>query len=82
MVEKARTLLATYENMAELIRLGAYRRGSDPAVDEAIQYQAKLDAFLAQEVTEPVTFEECYAQLAEILGEPPVNEPSVSEPSA
>ena len=82
MVEKARTLLATYENMAELIRLGAYRRGSDPAVDEAIQYQAKLDAFLAQEVTESVTFEECYAQLAEILGEPSVSEPSVSEPSA
>lgn len=76
MVEKARTLLATYENMAELIRLGAYRRGSDPAVDEAMQYQPALDAFLAQEVTEAATFEECYARLAEIL-----NEPSSSEPA-
>ena len=70
LVERARTLLATYENMAELIRLGAYRRGSDPAVDEAMQYQPALDAFLAQEVTEQATFEECYTRLAEILGEP------------
>ena len=70
LVERARTLLATYENMAELIRLGAYRRSSDPAVDEAMQYQPALDAFLAQEVTERATFEECYRRLAEILAEP------------
>ena len=56
--------------MAELIRLGAYRRGSDPAVDEAMLYQPALDAFLAQEVTEQATFEECCTRLAEILGEP------------
>ena len=34
--------------MAELIRLGAYRRGSDPLVDEAVHYFPALDAFLAQ----------------------------------
>ncbi len=32
----ARRHLATYENMAELIRLGAYRRGTDPDVDRAM----------------------------------------------
>ena len=35
-IVRARILLATYDDMAELIRLGAYRKGSDAAVDEAI----------------------------------------------
>lgn len=34
-VDRARRLTATYEDMPELIRLGAYRRGSDADVDEA-----------------------------------------------
>src|SRR5215467_13424019 len=38
-VSRARQLMAQYEDMAEMIRLGAYRRGSDPLVDESIRYQ-------------------------------------------
>jgi flagellum-specific ATP synthase len=53
--------------MEELIRLGAYRRGSDPAVDEAIHYQPLLDAFLAQTKDETTSLEEGYGQLARIL---------------
>ena len=41
LVNRARALIATYENMAELIRLGAYKRGSNPEVDEAIFYYDK-----------------------------------------
>ncbi len=48
LIRRARTLLSTYDDMEELIRLGAYRPGSDPLVDEAIHYQPALDAFLAQ----------------------------------
>jgi flagellum-specific ATP synthase len=33
LVTEARRTLAVYENMAELIRLGAYKAGSDPEVD-------------------------------------------------
>jgi flagellum-specific ATP synthase len=47
-VREARRLLATYADMEELIRLGAYRRGSDPLVDAAIRIQPDLDNFLAQ----------------------------------
>lgn len=65
---RARGLMATYENMAELIRLGAYRRGSDPAVDEAINYYAPLEAFISQAIEEPAQLEEGYRQLAQILG--------------
>ena len=70
LVRRARSLLATYEDMAELIRLGAYRRGTDPAVDEAIHYNAPLEAFLGQLKTDATALGDCYAMLAEILGMP------------
>ena len=34
--DRARQVMATYADMEELIRLGAYRTGSSPEVDEAI----------------------------------------------
>ncbi len=71
LVGRARALIAQYEDMAEMIRLGAYRRGSDPAVDEAIHYNPDLERFLAQGKTERTSLPEGYAQLAEILGMAP-----------
>jgi flagellum-specific ATP synthase len=70
LVSRARRLLATYEDMAELIRLGAYRRGTDQAVDEAIHYNPQLEAFLSQKKIETTSLQECYALLASILGMP------------
>lgn len=69
-VARARQLLATYEDMAELIRLGAYRQGSDAGVDEAIQYYPAIEAFLAQVKHERTDLAAGYAALAEILGMP------------
>jgi flagellum-specific ATP synthase len=71
LVGTARKYLATYDNMAELIRLGAYRAGSDPAVDEAIRYQPALEAFLRQGKRERADLAACYAELAAILGGSP-----------
>jgi flagellum-specific ATP synthase len=70
LVRRARALLSTYEDMAELIRLGAYRRGTDPAVDEAIHYYPAIEAFLGQLKSEATNLRDAYAQLAEILGMP------------
>lgn len=70
LVRRARALLSTYEDMAELIRLGAYRRGTDPKVDEAIHYYPALEAFLGQLKSEATNLRDSYAQLAEILGMP------------
>jgi flagellum-specific ATP synthase len=67
LVLHARRLMAAYSNMEELIRLGAYRAGSDPEVDEAIQYHDALEAFLSQNQTEGCGLSEGYGQLAEIL---------------
>jgi flagellum-specific ATP synthase len=70
LIARARRLLATYEDMAELIRLGAYRRGSDPATDEAIHYNAVLEAFLTQRKDEAMTLQECYQALGHIFEMP------------
>lgn len=68
-VRKAKELLSTYNDMAELIRLGAYRAGSNPEVDEAIFYYPMLEKFLEQAPAEQATLGEGYAKLAEILGQ-------------
>lgn len=69
-IRRARDLLSTYEDMEEMIRLGAYRSGSDVSVDEAIHYQPALQAFLAQDKNEPTDLATGYSRLAEILGMP------------
>jgi flagellum-specific ATP synthase len=67
LVATARRHLAAYEDMAELIRLGAYRKGSDPRVDEAIGYYPALEAFLGQRKDECADLASGYAGLAAIL---------------
>jgi flagellum-specific ATP synthase len=66
-VLRARQVLATYADMEELIRLGAYRPGSNPDVDEAIRLQPPLDAFLAQGKKEATNLADGYRRLAQIL---------------
>ena len=66
-VSRARQLLAAYEDMAEMIRLGAYRPGSDARTDEAIRYYPALEAFLTQGKRESSTLQQGYRQLADIL---------------
>jgi len=66
-LRKARQLLSTYTDMEELIRLGAYRKGSDPTVDEAIHRFALIDDFLNQGKDEATSLSEGYLQLANLL---------------
>lgn len=67
-IVRARQLLSTYEEMAELIRLGAYRQGSDAGIDEAIHYYPMLENFLGQEISEVTYLEDGYQQLYDVLG--------------
>ncbi|WP_073953536.1 flagellar protein export ATPase FliI [Thalassospira sp. TSL5-1] len=73
-VRRARQLLATYDDMAELIRLGAYRRGTDPKVDEAIHYFPLIEEFLSQRKNECTRLADGYADLARRLDMAPVED--------
>lgn len=67
LVKKARKYISTYTNMEELIKIGAYKSGSNPEVDEAIFYYKLLFEFLKQAPNEQSTLELGYTQLEEIL---------------
>jgi flagellum-specific ATP synthase len=70
LIRVARQNMSVYADMAELIRLGAYRHGSDAAVDRAIELYPALEAFLSQRREERGELEAGYHQLAAILGMP------------
>lgn len=67
-IKRAKQIITTYEDMAELIRLGAYRKGSDPAVDEAIQIYPEIEAFLSQNKDERTSIDDGFNALASIIG--------------
>jgi flagellum-specific ATP synthase len=68
LVIKAKKLISRYEDMEELIKLGAYRKGSDPEVDEAILRYPLLEDFLGQDKDDCTNIEEGFQMLASCLG--------------
>ncbi len=67
-IMRARTALATYEDMAELIRLGAYKIGTNAEVDAAIKLYPQFEAFLAQSKDQRTSLVDGYAALEHIIG--------------
>ena len=65
-----RDLVATWRENEELIRLGAYRRGTDPKVDRAIMLRGEIDAFLRQDVDDVTPFEQTVQTLVSIANRP------------
>ncbi|HEY6833794.1 MAG TPA: flagellar protein export ATPase FliI [Pseudolabrys sp.] len=66
-INRAKQVMATYSDMEELIRLGAYRPGSSAEVDEAIGFHKPLEAFLGQGKDEASALLDGYQRLARIL---------------
>ena len=69
-LQQARELMSVFSDMEELIRLGAYRKGSDPKVDRAIALNPALEGFLGQRRDEHTPIAEGYAMLKAILEKP------------
>ncbi|MBI3675710.1 MAG: flagellar protein export ATPase FliI [Proteobacteria bacterium] len=66
-VSRARATLAVYEDMAELIRLGAYKTGTNAEVDAAIKIYPRLESFLAQKKDEVASLDDGYSTLEDIV---------------
>lgn len=66
-LKEARKYLAVYDDMEEMIRLGAYRRGSDPDVDTAIAYHDAFEAFLGQDQAEQTNISDSFERLRAIV---------------
>lgn len=58
-----RSLLATYEEARDLIDIGAYKKGSNPRIDESIALIDNCRGFLRQEIFEEFTYGDTVALL-------------------
>jgi flagellum-specific ATP synthase len=50
-----------------MIRIGAYKAGSDPQVDESIKYIDEINRFISQNYNEKDTLKDSYLKLAKII---------------
>lgn len=64
---KMRNIMSIYESNYDLISIGAYKKGANPALDAAIEKIDRIHAFLQQKTTEKFTFEETVRQLKEAI---------------
>ncbi len=64
---RLREVLATYERQRDLVLLGAYRKGADPATDDALARVAAVDAFLRQGRDEEAHFADSRQRLINLF---------------
>lgn len=64
---KLKNVMATYREAEDLINIGAYRAGSNPSIDFAIEKNDAANDFLMQEVDEKYTFEETIQMLKDLF---------------
>jgi flagellum-specific ATP synthase len=65
----ARRVIAKYADMEELIRMGAYKPGSDADIDASIRFAAPVEGFLTQRKHERMLADQTFAEVYRLLGE-------------
>jgi len=65
--QQLREVLATYQRAADLVNIGAYQRGSNPAIDRALDVRPAVLKFLRQGTDEVSSFEETLTRLQSIF---------------
>jgi flagellum-specific ATP synthase len=66
---KLRAIMATYAEVQDLIRIGAYVRGANAQVDKAIELMPRVEAFLKQDVGQRSGMEQTRAGLFQLANE-------------
>jgi flagellum-specific ATP synthase len=69
MANRAKSHIATYREAQDLINIGAYVPGSNPAIDRAIKVNDPINKLLRQEIDDSFTFDETLELLRSIVGE-------------
>jgi len=66
-VSEVRKWMAIYDEHRELIQIGAYRSGSNPQIDRSISLKPIIDAFLQQQRSEIIEWNDAWQQLSKLL---------------
>ena len=64
---KLKNILATYKDAEDLINIGAYKKGSNPGIDYAIEKIDAVNEYLLQETDEKISFEDEIQQLLHLF---------------
>ena len=64
-----RRLAAVYARSEDLVRIGAYKQGSDPELDRALRARGVMREFMNQSTSDHVEFQACLKRLATLAGE-------------
>jgi flagellum-specific ATP synthase len=67
---RLRQLLSVYSENEELVKLGAYRRGTDPQIDEALERFPAMAAWMQQSAQERVSWKGAIDDLRQAVGLP------------
>lgn len=66
-VREIKSLETSYDDMRELVRIGAYKAGSDQTLDRAIALHDELGEFLSQPIGARISANEAFMQLRKLL---------------
>jgi flagellum-specific ATP synthase len=66
---RIKNVMATYQEAEDLINIGAYKNGSNPDIDFAIEKIRSVNEFLLQETDEKVEFDDTLAQMEAMFPE-------------
>lgn len=68
---RLRRLMAAYRQVEMLLRLGEYQPGSDPVTDCAVSLNGQINAFLQQDLREPVPLQDTLTALMRLTSQLP-----------
>ncbi|MCL2480944.1 MAG: FliI/YscN family ATPase [Spirochaetaceae bacterium] len=63
-----RNQISVFSDAENIINVGAYVKGSNPEIDEAVKKQPEIKKYLAQKIDETSTLGETFAGIAKIAG--------------
>lgn len=66
---KFRAILSTLSEVEDLVRIGAYQRGTSPQVDKALELRPVLDKFLSQAMNEQSSYSDTREMMLKIGGQ-------------
>ncbi|MFH0260280.1 flagellar protein export ATPase FliI [Vibrio barjaei] len=67
MSKAVRQVLSVCRKNQDLVSIGAYKPGTDPAIDSAFTLKPKLDQYLQQSMRETVPYDMCLGMLKQLL---------------
>ena len=67
LARRFRAVYSRYQKSRDLVQVGAYMSGSDPALDEAIRLQPQMASFLQQDMFEAASMDQSVGAMAAVL---------------